>query len=101
MIICQCNVVTQDEVEEIIRSFLDEDCWQLIVPGRVFNAAQKKGRCCGCFPNIVEAIIEVTERYHLEHEGDDEKVVYFLNRVRGLRDKFRSKEYHERRSKSH
>jgi len=101
MIVCQCNVVTQDEVESIIRNFLDEDRWQLIVPGRVFNAIDKKGRCCGCFPNIVETIIQVTERYHLDHEGDEEKVICFLMRVRALRDKFRSKDYHERRGKGY
>jgi len=101
MIVCQCNVVTQDEVETIIRRFLDEDRWQLIVPGRVFNAAHKKGRCCGCFPNIVETIINVTERYHLEREYDEEKVVCFLSRVYALRDKFRSVDYHERRCKSY
>jgi len=101
MIICHCNVLTVQEIEEIILEFLAEDCWQLVVPGRVFNAAKKRGRCCGCFPNIVETIIKVTENYHLENQRDSEKVVNFLEKVRTLREKFRSKDYHERRSKSY
>lgn len=101
MIICQCNVISQEEIEAIIREMLDKDCWQLVVPGRVFNAAKKRGRCCGCFPNIVETIIKVTEDYHREHARDKEEVICFLDRVRALRDKFGSIEYHERRRKSH
>ena len=26
------------------------------------------GRCCGCFPNVVDIIVEVTEKYHLQME---------------------------------
>jgi len=101
MILCQCNVLSAQEIEDIILGFLVEDCWQLVVPGRVFNAAKKRGRCCGCFPNIVETIIKVTENYHLEHQRDAERVVHYLGQVRALREKFRSMDYHERRSKSY
>jgi len=101
MIVCQCNVLSAQEIENIILDFLAEDCWQLVVPGRVFNAAAKRGRCCGCFPNIVEMIIRVTENYHLERAFDGEQSVIFLEKVRRLREKFRSMDYHERRSKSY
>jgi len=101
MILCQCNVLSAQEIEDIILGFLVEDCWQLVVPGRVFNAAKKQGRCCGCFPNIVEMIIKVTENYHFEHPYDTERSDIFLENVRRLREKFRSKDYHERRSKSY
>lgn len=101
MIVCQCNVLSDKEIEGIIWQFLEEDCWTLVVPGRVLNAANKLGRCCGCFPNIVETIIKVTEAYHLAHVRDEKKVIDFLERVRALRSKFGSNEYHERRRKSH
>ncbi|WP_315973241.1 MULTISPECIES: (2Fe-2S)-binding protein [unclassified Bartonella] len=101
MIVCQCNVLSDKEIEGIIWQFLEDDCWTLVVPGRIFNAAKKLGRCCGCFPNIVETIIKVTEAYHLAHVRDEEKVVDFLDRVRALRTKFGSMEYHERRRKSY
>jgi len=101
MIVCQCNVLNSQEIEDIILEFLAEDCWQLVVPGRIFNAAKKRGRCCGCFPNIVETIIKVTEKYHLERHADAEQSVIFLDKVRALREKFRSKDYYERRSKSY
>jgi len=101
MILCQCNVLSTQEIEDIILEFLNEDCWQLVVPGRIFNAAKKRGRCCGCFPNIVETIIKVTENYHLKHPFDTQRSVIFLEDVRRLREKFRSKDYHERRRKSY
>ena len=41
----------------MINSLLDEDCWQLIVPAKVYHAMQKRGRCCGCFPNVVDIIL--------------------------------------------
>ncbi|MGY6708375.1 MAG: (2Fe-2S)-binding protein, partial [Rhizobiaceae bacterium] len=42
-------------------------------------------RCCGCFPNVVETIIRVTEDYHLRLNQSDGDVVTFLDQVRGLR----------------
>jgi len=35
MLVCQCNLITQKEIEDTIISLLDEDAWQLIVPAKV------------------------------------------------------------------
>ena len=53
MLICQCNVITEKEIEQTILDMLEEDAWQLIVPAKVYHRLQKRGRCCGCFPNVV------------------------------------------------
>ena len=85
MLVCHCNLITQNEIEATILELLEADPWQLIVPAKVYHAMRKRGRCCGCFPSVVETIIRVTEDYHLRmnHSGGD--VVTFLDRVRGLR----------------
>ncbi|QPC88575.1 (2Fe-2S)-binding protein [Mesorhizobium sp. NBSH29] len=99
MLICHCNVITAKEIEETIIDLLDADPWVLIVPAKVYHAMHKRGRCCGCFPNVVETIIRVTETYHarLQAPGD---VVSHLDRVRALRVQFGSRP-HEGRTTSH
>jgi bacterioferritin-associated ferredoxin len=96
MLICQCNVITEKEIEQTIVQLLEQDPWQLIVPAKVYHALHKRGRCCGCFPNVVETIIRVTEEYHSHSEASGEDVVLHLDRVRGLRSQYGSRG-HERR----
>jgi bacterioferritin-associated ferredoxin len=100
MLVCHCNLITQREIEKAIVELLDADPWQLIVPAKVYHAMRQRGRCCGCFPNVVETIIRVTEEYHarLNHSGGDP--VTFLDRVRGLRSQDGSMS-DERRTKNH
>ncbi|HWK68386.1 MAG TPA: (2Fe-2S)-binding protein [Rhizobiaceae bacterium] len=100
MLICHCNLITQKEIEDTIIHLLDKDPWTLIVPAKVYHTLQKRGRCCGCFPNVVETIIRVTEEYHARSEAGGEDVVSHLDRVRELRDQFGSR-IHERRTTSH
>ncbi|MFC3206456.1 MAG: (2Fe-2S)-binding protein [Mesorhizobium sp.] len=100
MLICQCNVLTQKEVEQAIVALLDQDPWQLIVPAKVYHSMKKRGRCCGCFPNVVETIIRVTEDYHARSATDGVDIVTHLDRVRELRVQYGSTA-HERRTASH
>ena len=100
MLICSCNIITDKEIEKAIISLLDQDPWQLIVPAKVYHTLQQRGRCCGCFPNVVETIIRVTEAYHARLAHADSESVTFLDRVRGLRGQFGS-HVHEGRTKSH
>ncbi|MET3593391.1 hypothetical protein ABID26_002788 [Mesorhizobium shonense] len=60
----------------------------------------KRGRCCGCFPNVVETIIRVTENYHAHSERSGADLVSHLDRVRGLRVQYGSR-FHERRTADH
>jgi bacterioferritin-associated ferredoxin len=100
MLICHCNIITEKEIEQAIVALLDQDPWQLIVPAKVYHAMQKRGRCCGCFPNVVETIIRVTENYHACSEQSGVDIVSHLDRVRDLRVQYGSRN-HERRSTGH
>jgi len=100
MLICHCNVITEKEIERTIIELLDEDAWQLIVPAKVYHRLQKRGRCCGCFPNVVETIIRVTEAYHSRAETAQADIVSHLDRVRELRGQYGSRR-HEGRTTGH
>ncbi|MGV3550320.1 (2Fe-2S)-binding protein [Rhizobium sp.] len=82
MMVCSCNLITDKDIKEVITSLLDEDCWQLIVPGKVYHAMQKRGRCCGCFPNVVDLIVKTTEDYHAARESQGAEVVDFIARLK-------------------
>jgi len=100
MLICHCNIITEKEIEDTIIELLRTDPWQLIVPAKVYHTLQKRGRCCGCFPNVVETIIRVTEAYHASAETDGTDVVSHLDRVRSLRGQYGSRS-HEGRKRDH
>ena len=100
MLICHCNIITEREIEQTIIGLLDQDPWQLIVPAKVYHAMQKRGRCCGCFPNVVETIIRVTEGYHARSETGEADIVSYLDRVRELRVHYGSR-HHEGRKADH
>ena len=100
MLVCHCNLITQKEVEDAVVGLLDDDPWQLIVPAKVYHSLKQRGRCCGCFPNVVETIIRVTEDYHRRASGGEPEIVTFLDRVRGLRGQYGSSS-HERRNTDH
>ncbi|MBI0003462.1 (2Fe-2S)-binding protein [Bartonella sp. M0177] len=101
MIVCSCNVITQSEIEDVINSLLEEDCWQLIVPGKIYKVMAKRGKCCCCFPNILETIIRVSENFHRLHNRDEAEIISYLDRVRALRLKYRRIGQHERSRKGH
>lgn len=62
MIVCQCNILSKGEIEAAVERLLREDPWRLIVPSTVYHAMRVRGRCCGCFPDVVAIIAEVTDR---------------------------------------
>lgn len=100
MLVCHCNIITEKDIERTIIDLLDQDPWQLIVPAKVYHAMAKRGRCCGCFPNVVETIIRVTEEYHARSEAGVVDIVSHLERVRELRVQYGSRT-HERRQAGH
>jgi bacterioferritin-associated ferredoxin len=66
MLVCHCNVITDREIIRIIKDFLKEDPWQIIVPAKVYRELDKRCKCSGCVPNVVDLITRVTHEYHLE-----------------------------------
>ncbi|KAA0698630.1 (2Fe-2S)-binding protein [Neorhizobium sp. P12A] len=100
MLVCSCNYITDKEIKDVINAFLDEDCWQLIVPAKVYHAMEKRGRCCGCFPNVVDLIIKTTEEYHARRHSTEAEIFDFMSRLRQFHEENRRADI-ERRQKSH
>ena len=82
MIVCSCNFIAMQEIEAVIVSFLDDDEWQLITPGMVYHAMAKRGRCCSCFPRVIDTIISVSADYHRRKATPEDKIVPFISRIR-------------------
>ncbi|RYH12816.1 MAG: (2Fe-2S)-binding protein [Alphaproteobacteria bacterium] len=70
MLVCQCNVITDRDIKQIVLSLLKADPWQIIVPAMVYRELEKRFKCAGCVPNVVDMIIKVTEEYHLQMADD-------------------------------
>ena len=82
MIVCSCNVITEKEISDVIISFLDEDDWQLVTPGKVYHAMAQRGRCCGCFPGVIDIIVSTTETYHRQKQTPDAVIIPFIQKIR-------------------
>jgi hypothetical protein len=82
MIVCSCNVIMKKEIEEVITGLLEKDAWQLITPGVVYHAMKQRGRCCGCFPNVIAIIVETTERFHRGLETPEAEIIPFIQKIR-------------------
>jgi hypothetical protein len=63
MLVCQCNIISDRDVRAVVRALLDEDPWAVVVPAHVYRALEKRCKCAGCVPNVVDIILEVTEEY--------------------------------------
>lgn len=81
MIVCHCNLIKEAEIEETIHAMLDQDPWQLIVPLKVYHEMEKRGRCCGCFPNVVDIIIRVTAQYHKRQQTPEAEIESLVVRL--------------------
>lgn len=66
MLVCQCNMITSREVEDIVLDLLKADPWQLVVPAKVYGELNRRAKCGGCVPNVVDIIVRVTENYHAQ-----------------------------------
>lgn len=82
MIVCHCNVLKRNQIEEAIVELLDADPWRLIVPVQVYHAMNRRGRCCGCFPDVVDLIVETTAAYHLRNATPESEIVSLVERLR-------------------
>ena len=101
MLVCQCNVITDREIKQVILSLLKADPWQIIVPAMVYRELEKRCKCAGCVPNVVDIIIKVTEEYHLQMAaGSAEARPGVPQRLHAMR-RTRTGGRHERRGTSH
>ncbi len=89
MITCHCNIITETEIEQTIISLLDQDRWQLIVPAKVYHALEQRGKCCRCFPNVVDIIIRTSDAYQARLDMPDAERVSYRDKLLELRDEYR------------
>lgn len=82
MLVCSCNIITKNEIVSVIRKLLCDEPWQLIIPLQVYHELGKRGRCCGCFPHLVDIIVKTSEQFHLEMEADEKKIVNFIEKLK-------------------
>lgn len=100
MLICQCNMITDKEIEEIVLGFLKTDAWQLVVPAMVYRELERRAKCSGCVPNVVDIIVKTTENYHMQQARTPGDLIDVRARLATLKSK-RIGGRRERRSTSH
>ncbi|MCZ7861568.1 (2Fe-2S)-binding protein [Agrobacterium salinitolerans] len=88
MITCHCNYITEAEIEDVVLGFLRQDPWQLVVPNKVYHEIGKRGRCCGCFPSVIDIIVRTTLEFHGKREGGNPDG---LDRVLSRLDEFKTR----------
>jgi len=82
MIVCSCNIITEADIAGIVTEFLEQDPWRLIVPVQVYHAMRQRGRCCGCFPRVVDIIVETTEAFHRRRAVPEGEIIAFIGRLK-------------------
>ena len=101
MLVCQCNVITDRDIKQVVLSLLQADPWQIIVPAMVYRELEKRCKCAGCVPNVVDLIIRVTEEYHLQMATDAAEARPVVSpRLSAMR-RTRTGGRHERRGTGH
>lgn len=100
MLVCQCNMITSKEIEDIVLSLLRADPWQLVVPAKVYKELERRAKCAGCVPNVVDIIVRVTEDYHSQLALPPGELITLQIGLEKLKQQ-RSGERRERRSTSH
>lgn len=82
MITCHCNRISVAAIEETVRELLSEEAYQLIVPLQVYHRMAKRGRCCNCFPSVVDIIVRVTAEFHEELQTPSAEIVDLVARLK-------------------
>ena len=100
MLVCQCNMITSREIEDIVLALLQADPWQLVVPAKVYNELERRAKCSGCVPNVVDIIVRVTENYHSQQALPPAELIHLQSGLEKLK-KQQSGVRRERRSTSH
>ena len=100
MLICQCNMITSKEIEDIVLDLLKADPWQLVVPAKVYSELNRRAKCAGCVPNVVDIIVRVTENYQAQQANQPAELVSLQSGLEKLK-KQRSGVRRERRSTGH
>ncbi|MEP2946108.1 MAG: (2Fe-2S)-binding protein [Lentilitoribacter sp.] len=82
MIVCSCNIISKRDIENTIIELLKDDPWRLIVPGVVYQTMSARGKCCGCFPGVVDIIVETTQKFHEEQQTPSADIINFVTKLK-------------------
>jgi bacterioferritin-associated ferredoxin len=58
MIVCSCNIITRRDIERVIERLLGDDPYAVLTPNLIYHQLGKRGRCCGCFPQVSRILVE-------------------------------------------
>ena len=58
MIVCSCNIITRRDIEMVIERLLAEDPYAVLTPNLIYHRLGRRGRCCGCFPQVSRILVE-------------------------------------------
>jgi NAD(P)H-nitrite reductase large subunit len=82
MIVCSCNLISKQEIVNTINDLLCADPWRLIVPGVVYHEMSLRGKCCGCFPGVVDIIIQTTKQFHENQKTPSADIIVFMDKLK-------------------
>lgn len=82
MIVCSCNIISKREIEDVIDDLLTNDPWRLIVPGLVYHEMNARGKCCGCFPGVVDIIVSTTQKFHEMQKTPSAEIICFMDKLK-------------------
>lgn len=69
MIVCHCNFITKADLERAVREILREDPSARLDPRFVYAHLEKRGKCCGCFPQAERVVGEMLDAAMGEVDG--------------------------------
>ncbi len=78
MIVCSCNLIQKQEIEEVVNDLLTRNPWQFIPPETVYDALNKRGKCFGCFPGLIRLILTTTLDFHKTINTPDAEIDPFI-----------------------
>ncbi|MEO1745915.1 MAG: (2Fe-2S)-binding protein [Pseudomonadota bacterium] len=81
MIVCSCNFITEEDIEAVVHGFMERDAWQLVTVGMVYHALEKRGKCCGCFPNAISIIVRAVEAWHHANDTPAAEIYSFVDQL--------------------
>jgi bacterioferritin-associated ferredoxin len=81
MIVCHCNFITRADIEGAVREILAEDPSARLEPQFVYARLQRKGKCCGCFPQAESVIADYLTAAMKEVDGAGLAAVSPLERL--------------------
>lgn len=62
MIVCSCNMITSEEIEEAVGQLVTADTMAVLTPLSVFHALGRRPRCGGCMALVVQLMHEAGQR---------------------------------------